>query len=305
MADVFLDNRFVGEVNDGIVFLNSVKNERRIGKLPKTLNIYYNDKLDEVHIEVCKGRLRRPLIVVENGKSKFTNEHIKKLEKNEITFSDLVNDGVIEYLDAGEEENTLVSLKENEVTNEHTHLEIDPLLMFGLCSSLVPYANYGQSSRLNRGQKTQKQSLGLYASNYLLRMDTDVSLLHYPQNPIVRSIIYDISKQHLHPAGQNIVIALMSFGGYNMQDSIIINKGSIDRGLARSTYFRPYSVDELRYSGGLTDEIGVPDKEVKGYRSEKDYKYLEDDGIVSTGVKVKADEVVIGKTSPPRFLGDL
>ena len=121
-----------------------------------------------------------------------------------------------------------------------------------MCSSLVPYANYGQSSRLNRGQKTQKQSIGLYAANYLLRVDTDISLLYYPQKPIVSSFIQEISKQDKHPAGQNITIALMSKEGYNMQDAIIINKGSVDRGLFRSTYFRPYSAEELRYSGGLT-----------------------------------------------------
>src|SRR4030042_801322 len=90
-----------------------------------------------------------------------------------------------------------------------------------------------------------------------------------------------------------------------MQDAIILNKGSIDRGLARSTYFRPYSVEELRYSGGLTDEVGIPDKETKGYRTEKEYSHLEDDGITYPEATLKEEEVIIGKTSPPRFLGEL
>jgi len=90
-----------------------------------------------------------------------------------------------------------------------------------------------------------------------------------------------------------------------MQDSLVVNKGSIERGLARSFYFRPYGAEELRYSGGLIDEVGIPDKEVKGYRSEKDYRLLEDDGIVFPEAKVKTDDVIIGKTSPPRFLGEL
>jgi len=136
-------------------------------------------------------------------------------------------------------------------------------------------------------------------------MDTDVSILHYPQKPIVKSFMHDISNYEAHPSGQNVVIAEMCYDGYNMEDAIVVNKSSVERGFARSTYFRPYNAEELRYSGGLIDEIGIPDKEIKGYRSEDDYKYLENDGIVYPGVKLKADDVVIGKTSPPRFLGEM
>ena len=161
------------------------------------------------------------------------------------------------------------------------------------------------SSRLIRGNKIQKQSLGLYASNFLVRMDTDVSVLHYPQRPVVKSFMHDVTDYEKHPAGQNITIALMSYEGYNMEDAIIINKGSIQRGLARSTYFRPYVAEELRYSGGQVDEITIPDKEVKGYKSEHDYRYLEKDGVVYTGATVGEGDVIMGKTSPPRFLSSL
>ncbi len=305
MTDVFYNNNFIGRVDNAVEFVNKIREERRKGKLPNSLNIMNNVRYNEVHIEVSRGRVRRPLIIVEDGKSKLNKEHIEQLKKGDIGWNYLIDNGVIEYLDAAEEENTYIALYEKDLTKEHTHVEINPILIFGLCSSLVPYANYGQSSRLNRGQKTQKQSIGLYAANYLLRVDTDVSLLYYPQTPIVNSFIQEISKQDKHPAGQNITIALMSKEGYNMQDAIIINKGSIDRGLFRSTYFRPYSAEELRYSGGLTDEIGIPDKEVKGYKSEHDYRFLEDDGIISTESSVDDGDVIIGKTSPPRFLGDL
>jgi len=305
MTDVFLDENFIGSVDDAKDFISKVKSERRQGKLPSELNIFYDKRLDEIYIECSRGRARRPLIVVEDGKSKLTEELLNKLKKNEITWSDLVKMGVIEYLDCAEEENALVALDESELTPEHTHLEISPLAILGYTTSLVPYSNFGQSSRLNRGSKTQKQSLGLYASNYLVRVDTDVSILHYPQIPIVGSYTRKIANYENHPSGQNIVIALMSYQGYNMQDAIVINKGSIQRGFGRSTYFRPYSAEELRYSGGLVDEIGLVDKEVKGYKSERDYRLLEDDGIVYPEAKVKTDDVLIGKTSPPRFLGEL
>ena len=305
MIDVFMDEKFIGEIENYKEFLKSVKDERKKGKLPSTLNIWYNDELKEVHIEIANGRVRRPLIVVENSKSKLTEEDLKKLEANELTWKEMFNQGIMEYLDAAEEENAYVALSEEDITPEHTHVEISPSIILGLTTSLVPFANFGQSSRLNRGSKAQKQALGFYSANYLVRMDTDVNILHYPQNPLVKSFMYDVSKQNLHPAGQNIIIALMSYEGYNMQDALVFNKGSIDLGLARSTYYRPYKAEELRYSGGLIDEICIPDKEVKGYRSEEDYKLLEDDGIIFPESIVKEDDVIIGKTSPPRFVGEL
>ncbi|MBS3143958.1 DNA-directed RNA polymerase subunit B [Candidatus Woesearchaeota archaeon] len=305
MTDVFIDQRFVGSVENPKVFAKKVREERQKGKISGTVNLAYKPELNEIHVETSKGRVRRPLIIVENGKSKFTAEHIKKIEKNEMTWKDLIKEGIIEYIDAAEEEGAYVALSETDISPEHTHMEISPTTILGLTTSLVPFANYGQSSRLNRGSKAQKQALGFYTANYLQRMDTDVNLLHYPQNPIVRSFTYEMSAQHRHPAGQNIIIALMSYEGYNMQDAIVLNQGSIQRSLARSTYFRPYNAEELRYSGGLVDEIGIPNKEVKGYRAEHDYRLLEDDGLIHPEATVGEDDVIIGKTSPPRFLGEL
>src|SRR3989344_6886639 len=305
MTDVFIDDRFAGTVENVAAFTASVKEERKTGKLPGTLNVFYDELHDELHLEISKGRVRRPLIVVKDGKSLFTDEIYQQVANKKLGWKELIAHGVIEYLDAAEEENAFVALYEDDITPEHTHLEISPTIMFGITTSLVPYANFGQSARLNRGSKTQKQSLGLYALNYLLRMDTDVSVLQYPQQPIVRTFMHEISGYNHHPAGQNIVIALMSYEGYNMSDAIILNKGSVERGLARSFYFRPYNAEELRYSGGLMDEIGVTDKETKGYKSEKDYRFLEDDGIIYPEQQVKPDDVLIGKTSPPRFLGEM
>ncbi len=305
MVDVYLDDKFVGSTENAGEFVKQLKEDRAKGKLPSILNVHYQERTKELYLSVSNGRARRPLVIAENGKSKLTQEHLKKLGKKELQWKDLVSMGIIEYLDAAEEENAYIALRQEDLTPEHTHMEINPVIIVGLTTSLVPFANFGQSSRLNRGSKTQKQALGFYASNFLVRMDTDVSVLHYPQNPLVRSFTYDMSKQHQHPAGQNVVIALMSYEGYNMRDSLILNKGSVDRGLARSTYYRPYGVEEMRYSGGLIDEIGVPQKEVKGYKSEHDYRFLEEDGIIYPEAQVTEEDVLIGKTSPPRFLGEL
>ncbi len=305
MAEVYLNSKFVGTVEDADSFVDNFITDRRKAKISSNVNIHFDRENEQINIESTRGRLRRPLIVVKDGKSMFTEKHLLQLQKDEITWNDLFNQGVIEYLDASEEENALVAFSEDELTLEHTHIEISSLAMFSLCTSLVPFGNHSPPARINMGSKNQKQALGFYAANYLLRMDMDVNLLNSPQMPIVQSIMHTIAQENKHPAGTNLTVAVMSYKGYNMEDAIIVNKGSIDRGLARSTYYRPVSSDELRYSGGLIDEIGIPDKDVKGYRSEKDYRFIEEDGIIYPEAKVKEDDVIIGKTSPPRFLSGL
>ncbi len=305
MDEVYLNGKFVGSVEDGRELKEKFIAERRKGKIESNLSIYLNENSGQIFIEGSKGRVRRPVIVVKNGQSTLTERHVNQLEKGETTWADIVREGVIEYIDAAEEENSLIAFFEKDLTKDHTHLEITPLAMLGVCTALVPYGNYNQSTRLNAGSKNQKQALGFYAANFEVRMDMDVNILHSPQKPIVTTQMYDLANYNQHPAGQNLVVAVMSYKGYNMEDAIVINKASIERGLGRSTYYRPSIAEELRYSGGLTDEVCIPDKDVKGYKSERDYRYLEEDGIIYVGAKVEEGDVIIGKTSPPRFLSSL
>ncbi|MFP4524152.1 MAG: DNA-directed RNA polymerase subunit B [Candidatus Woesearchaeota archaeon] len=301
-TDVFVDGKFMGTVKDPIDFTQKVIDERRMGNIPIGINVLNDTLKGRVLIETSKGRSIRPLVVVKEGKPLLTDRHKEQLEKNEITWSDLVKQGVIEYLDATEEEAAFIAIEEEDLTEEHTHLEVSPIDLVGLCTSMVPFGNYNHGVRMNQGSKNQKQALGLYIANYMVRTDMDVSVLHYPQFPLVASAMHHISNYDKHPSGQNVIVAVMSYQGYNMEDAIIINKGAIERGLARSTYFKPVTTEELRYSGGLIDEISVPDKDVKGYKSEHDYRFLEGDGIIYPEAVVDEGDVVIGKTSPPRFL---
>jgi len=300
--DVFFNGRFIGFVQDGKEFAKKVREIRRRSELPKELSVRYDEGIGQVSMSTEVGRVLRPLIIVENGSPKLNHEHLVLLEENKINWKDMISEGIIEYIDAAEEENALVASSPDKVTSEHTHLEIDPIDLFGLITSLVPFGNHDQSSRLNRGSKTLKQSLGIYAADYLTRLDTDVSILHYPQKPLVRSFVYDTLE--VYPSGQNIVVAIMPFEGYNMEDAVVLNKASVDRGMGRSTYFRPYGATELQYAGGLADEIIVPDKDVSGYRTESSYRFLEDDGIAYPEAQMNEGEVIIGKVTPPKFLSE-
>jgi len=301
-ADIFFNGRFIGSAKSPDEFVKRVKEKRRKGEFPIQMSIRNEPGFKIVLISTEPGRVLRPLIVVENGVSKLKNEHKVQIEQGEIKWEDLLKIGVIEYLDAAEEENSLVSLYEEQLAPENTHLEIDYMDLLGVVTSLVPYGNHDQSSRLNRGSKTQKQALGIYSANYLCRLDTDVSILQYPQKPLVRSFVYDTL--NTYPAGQNLVVAVMTYEGYNMEDALVLNRGSLDRGVGRSFYFRPYSAIEMNYAGGLKDEILIPEKDTSGYRTEASYKHLEGDGIVYPEAEVGEGEVMIGKMSPPKFLSE-
>ncbi|MEX0921077.1 MAG: DNA-directed RNA polymerase subunit B'' [Candidatus Pacearchaeota archaeon] len=301
-AEVFFNGMFIGNIKSPKKFIKGMKEKRRNGELPLQMNMRYNTQFNDVTISTEPGRVLRPLIIVDEGTPRLKNEHLLKMEQGQMKWQDLIKEGVVEYLDASEEEDALVALYGEEVTPEHTHLEIDSIDLFGAITSLVPYGNHDQSSRLNRGSKTQKQALGLYAGNYLTRLDTDVSILQYPQKPIVRSFVYDTLD--IYPAGQNLVVAIMTYEGYNMEDALVLNKGSVDRGVGRSFYFKPHSTIEMNYAGELKDEIAIPEKDSSGYRTEESYKLLEEDGIVYPEADIGEGDVLIGKMSPPKFLSE-
>ena len=302
MADVFIDYKFVGTTKDSQAFVERVISERRMNNLSQNANILLDKQTQNVYVETARGRSIRPLVVVKEGKSLLTKRHKEQLQKKEISWSDLLKQGIVEYLDSSEEENALVAFFEEEISPDHTHLQVSPVDIIGIATGLVPFGHHDSGPKLSTGSKNQKQGIGFYTANFPVRMDMDTNLLNYPQISIVSTVIEELSEYSKHPAGQNLTVAFMSFQGFNMEDAIILNQGSVDRGMARSHYFRPVVTEELRYSGGLLDDIGIPSKETKGYRTEKNYRFLETDGIIYPEARVEEGDVVIGKSSPPRFL---
>ena len=305
MADIFINGKFVGTTENPDKLVNVIRKRRRDGKISDETNVSYLEHLDTVNILTGPGRARRPLIVVENGKPMLTRDHLEKIQKKKMGWSGLIEKGIIEYLDAEEEENAYIALRPEDLTKKHTHLELDPVVILGLSTSYVPFPEFNRGDRVNFGAKMVGQSIGLYSLNFMRRADTKTNIMVYPQTPIVQTHINDIIKDEIHPGGQNTIIAVMSFEGFNMEDAIIMNKSSIERGLFWSYIFRTYVAEESRYMGGQEDVIAIPEPGVRGYAGEDGYKHLPEDGIVNPETKVKSDQVIIGKTSPLRFLGGL
>jgi len=297
---IFLDGNIIGTGDKS--FVEKTKNKRRSGQLDPHINVSIDEDFDEIHINTDSGRLQRPLIRVENGKSLLTKEYLEALKKD-MTWDDLIKKGIIEYLDAEEEDNALVALREEDITKEHNYVEINPGVILGLSASLVPFAPHNRGDRVNFGAKMSGQALGIYSTNYLVRTDTKSDILVYPQEPLVNTSVGKKMDLDEHPHGQNIVMAIMSFKGYNMEDGIVFNKASIERGFARSFFFRTYSTEEMKYWGIEKDEIKIPDKSVLGYRTEESYANLAEDGIINREVEVESGDVLVGKVSPLRFFG--
>lgn len=303
-SKVFLNGKLVGYHRNGEELARAIRELRRKGKISSEVNVAHisSGYVDEVVVNTDPGRIRRPLIVVENGKPKLTREHVKMLEEGRLGFEDLVKQGIIEYLDPDEEENAYIALEPGSVGAEHTHMEIWIPAILGITASIIPYPEHNQSPRNMYQSAMAKQSLGLYAANFQRRMDTRGHFLHYPQKPLVQTRAMDVIGYNERPAGQNMVVAVLTYTGYNMEDALILNKSSVDRGLARSTFFRLYTTVEYKYPGGIQDEITIPSTNIRGYRGQKAYEKLEEDGIVAPETPVSGGDVLIGKISPPRFL---
>ncbi len=304
-AGVYCNGKLVGFHPKPKELVKNIKEKKRRGELPYDVTVCYYHDLNEVYVNSDPGRALRPLIVVEKGKPKLTKEHLKLIKENKMRFSDLVEAGVIEFLDAEEEENAYIALDEKDLTPEHTHLEIYPALLFGVIAAMLPYPEHNTSPRDSMATQYMKQSLGLFASNYSKRVDTRAHIMFYPQRPLVKSKFYDALGASQRPAGQNFVIAVTPYYGYNINDAVVMNKASIERGLGRTISFRTYANEERRYPGGQKDRFERPRPEIFGYRGEEAYQYLDEEGIIEPEFEVKQGDVLIGKTSPPRFLEEV
>ncbi|MDY6761806.1 MAG: DNA-directed RNA polymerase subunit B [Candidatus Nanohaloarchaea archaeon] len=302
MTDVYLDGDLIGQHDDPEELRDELRERRRDGDLSGEINLQYAEDKDEIWINSDSGRTRRPLVVIEDGEPLLTERHIEQLEDGDTTIDELAEDGVIEYIDAEEEEEAYVAVDRDDVTDEHTHMEPDPAMTHGLSASLVPYPQHNRGDRVNYGAKMNGQGLGIPEKNFHTRYDTNANVLTYPQRPIVNTGTEEDAIGE-HPIGQNMVIAISSFDGYNIEDAVIMNKASIERGIARSHYFRTYSTESRTYWGGQRDEISIPDKDVRGYKSEEAYNHLAEDGVVNPETEVEEGDVVVGKVSPPKFLG--
>ena len=310
LGKVYFNGDLIGTHESPVDLVTEIRQRRRKNMISNVVNVRYDDSLNDVIINSDPGRIRRPLLVVgRNNRLKIKERDIDSLQQGKSEWDDLLNKGIVEYIDAEEEENCLIALNEddlerNKKTHKYSHMEVDPMTILGVATSNVPFPEHNSSPRCTMGAGMSKQSLGLGQANYRIRPDTRGHLLHYAEVPMLQTEAMKYNTLRTRPAGQNMVVAVMSYHGYNMEDALIFNQGSIDRGIGRSTFVRTYMSEERRYPGGQEDRFVIPGPDVRGARSEEAYFYLEEDGLIYPEIDLSGKEVLIGKTSPPRFLSE-
>ena len=304
-AKVFINGRLIGFHKEPLELVKDLLKKRRQGKLDHQVNVAFHEDTNEVFINTDAGRVQRPLIVVDNGVPRITEEIVKQLKDGKMVWQDLVNKGAIEYLDAEEEENALIAADEKELTKEHTHLEVAGIALFSIISSMIPFLEHNLAGRSLHGAKMAKQALGLGAINYNLRTDTESHLLYYPEREIVTTKTMELLNIAERPQAQNFVVAIMPYYGFNAIDAVVLNKGAIERGLGRSAYYRSYESEEVRYPGGQVDNFEIPKEDTVGFLGETAYKHLGEDGLSELENFAEEKDIIIGKTSPPRFLEEV
>lgn len=302
---VFLNGNWIGVISKekALELVPNLRRMRRFGKIDIHTSVCFHTMSGEIHIYTDNGRLTRPIFVVENGKLLITEEHVQKLQNGQWSWSNVIREGLVEFIDIEETENCLIAEDFKDLAKRKelrfTHCEIHPCLMLGVCASIIPFPDHNQSPRNVYESAMCKQAIGINMTNYQQRMDTLTHILHYPQKPIC----YTKASELLHfndlPSGINAVVAIDCYTGYNQEDSVILNKGAIDRGFMHSTFYRTYKDEEKKNMSAMAEEkFCIPDKELCIGTKYGSYEHLDSNGMVKVGTRVKGNDIIIGKMTP-------
>ena len=299
---IFINGKYFGITNEPFKVIDNLKSLRRKGRLSYNNSISFKIKKNEIIILTDEGRLIRPLFVVNDNKLNITDKDIENINNGKMTWQYLLSNGIVEYLDINEIETSMVALRQSNLNDKnvsYTHCEIHPSLIFGICASLVPFPEHNQAPRVVYQCAQGKQAIGINSTNIFNRMDTLCHLLHYPQKPIVYTKSSDIIGMNDLPAGDNLIVAIATHTGYNQEDSVIVNRGAIERGLFHITFYRSYKTEEKNDMSALAKEkFCIPDKDKCIGLRQGTYKNLNKNGLIKEGSVVKGGDVIIGKMTP-------
>mmetsp|Transcript_6859 Transcript_6859/g.25298 ORF Transcript_6859/g.25298 Transcript_6859/m.25298 type:complete len:1170 (+) Transcript_6859:151-3660(+) len=294
---IFLNGSILGVHRQPVKFANSLRFLRRKGLVGEFVSVHHNEQQRSTYISSDGGRVCRPLIIVDNGVPRVTDEHLRELRDGFRTFDDFLQDGLVEYLDVNEENNSLIALYPKDLSPYVTHLEIEPFTILGVCAGLIPYPHHNQSPRNTYQCAMGKQAMGNIAYNQLNRIDTLLYLLVYPQRPLLTTKTIELIGYDKLGAGQNAVVAVMSYSGYDIEDAIVLNKASLDRGFGRCIVLKKHNSIIKKYTNRTSDRI-VPPEAPKTPVARMKTALLDRDGIAAVGERVHAGDILVNKQTP-------
>lgn len=296
---ILINGRWIGYILNPLEFIEYFKSKRKDNFIHPHNSIYWSIKENTIFIFTDRGRCTRPIFTNEAcGKSDIIDNILKK----EDSWSQAFIGGLsryIEYIDASEVENCLISMNNDKADSKYTHYEIKPILIIGSLASCIPFLNHNQSPRNTYQSAMGKQAIGIHCTNISQRYDTFSHILYYPQKPLVNTAIMKYFNFNSMPNGINAIVAIATYTGYNQEDSVIINQGAIDRGLFNSTFYRTYkSEEEKNQLSGDEDIFCKPDDRRLLFSKYGDYSKLENDGFVKKDTPVVENDMIIGKVMP-------
>ena len=304
---VFINGAWIGVSSDPNYLYTEMKNKKYKGIINIYTSIIFDYKNAEIRICNDGGRLTRPVLRVKDGKAIITKDVIEKLSNDELSWNDLLissflPESVIEYIDPDEQNFALIYMKSKgdfikHDPKQYTHSEIHPSTIFGVLASCTPFPDHNQAPRNTYQSAMAKQAVGVYATNYDKRMDKTAYVLTYPSRPLVDTRIMNFIHLNKVPSGCQIHVAIMTHSGYNQEDSVLVNRGSIDRGLFSATI---YHTERDEDNNIIRDEIirCKPDRtKTKGIKL-GNYDKLNEDGFIPENTLVENRDVIIAKIIP-------
>ena len=320
---VFVNGIWVGITRDPV----RLYQEFKLKKWRGIINIYTSVVFDypNAEIRICNdaGRMMRPLLLVnqETNDLYITREMIQRVAENEIGWDVLLThmcssnadadadaQGVIEYLDPDEQAFSMIAMRPKHLLRNETdvlspyiykysHCEIHPSAIFGVLASCIPFPEHNQAPRNTYQCAMGKQAIGIYVTNYQRRMDKTAYVLTYPHRPLVDTRLMQMIQLAEIPSGAPLIVAIMSYTGYNQEDSVLVNQGAIDRGMFSATIYHTEKDEDKKINGDEEIRCHPDVSKTKGMKF-GNYDKLNQRGVMPANTFIENRDIIMGKVIP-------
>ena len=306
---VFINGAWVGITDSPSELYLMLKDKKYKGIINIYTSIIFDYRLKEIRICNDSGRLTRPLLRIKDNNLLINNDIIDKLNNSELIWDNLltsskIENSVIEYIDPEEQGWSLIATKPKDIIEKsdyikkYTHCEIHPSTIFGVLASCIPFPEHNQSPRNTYQCAQGKQAMAVYATNYENRMDKTAYVLNYPMRPLVDTRIMNMIQLNKIPSGTQVIVAIMTHTGYNQEDSLLINQGSIDRGMALVTVYHTEKDEDKQKINGDEEIRCKPDStKTKGMKM-GNYNKVNSKGVIPENTLVENRDIIIAKVTP-------
>ena len=329
LIKLFVNGNWIGVISNPKNLVDKLKLHRRNALIPHHTSIRWDIPNNIVFIYTDSGRLYRPIFYVNSGLPSYSNIEDESILswhnlicgyetmldkdfsiKNHKIYTPEALYGKtdvtqyrgssIDLVDTSEFDGALIAMEYSQIIVpelKYTHVEIHPSLVMGVLGSQLIFPEHNQCVRDVFGCGQTKQTVSLYHTNYNVRVDKTGIILNNGQVPIVKTRYLNYINNEEHPCGENAVVAIMSLNGYNLEDSILFNEASLQRGMFRTTYFSVYEgEEESSVINGSNDAVfsDMKNNNITKLKPGQNYSKLNQYGLIDENQTVDENTILIG-----------